>query len=151
MNDRMTSNWLEAYLTEAVRKELCTKILCTTCGALEFRQGVLSALTIATGQRPRKHIDQGNALEITRALAEIRPHGRASTVLEDGVRCILFDLWSGAPLDRSEIEMLLTGTWAGDLLRRMKEHHNERERERREHAAFQDPASVKSAVRRRSA
>jgi hypothetical protein len=45
MNGRMTSNWLEAYLMEAARKELCTKIFCTTCGALEFRQGVLSALS----------------------------------------------------------------------------------------------------------
>jgi len=26
MSGRITSNWLEAYLTEAVRKELCTKI-----------------------------------------------------------------------------------------------------------------------------
>jgi hypothetical protein len=208
----MTSNWLEAYLMEAVRKELCTKILCTTCGALEFRQGVLSALSrrhddatdldlfvkwtaaierIDEGKlvaamaerdpvqikrtysklksepgfesliqivradpanvakiaekinsthdpkvmdlsidltssishwyrydrhRPYLIIDRGDALEITRALAEITPH---DPEIAAGVMNILFDLWNG-PLDHGEIEALLAGTWAGNILRRIK-------------------------------
>jgi hypothetical protein len=46
----MTSNWLEAYLLDAVSKKLCTKIHCTTCGALDFRRGVLG---IAEGEKTR--------------------------------------------------------------------------------------------------
>jgi len=78
------------------------------------------------------------------------------------VRCILSDLWNGAPIVDSEIgsgtllphtkiEALLAGTWSGDLLRGMKEHHAEREVERRARTAFQTPANVQSDVRRRSA
>ena len=138
----MTSKWLEAYLAEAVRKKLCTKIHCTTCGAMEFRRGVLSALSIATGQHPRQCFDRESAVEIARALAEVKPNGDAPLSLEDAVRCLLVDLWSGIPLLDNDIEALLAGSWAGDILGRMKTHHEAREAERRARDEFQSPAAV---------
>ena len=40
----MEHNWLQAYLIESIDKRLCTSIYCTTCGAQEFRHGLLDAV-----------------------------------------------------------------------------------------------------------
>jgi hypothetical protein len=48
---------------------------------------------------------------------------------------------STSPLD-NEIEALLGGTWSGEVLQRMKEHHDAREAERRAREALEDPANV---------
>jgi hypothetical protein len=141
----MISNWLGAYLEEAVRKRLCTQIGCTTCGAMEFRMGVLSALA-STGKPLRRHFDRESQIEIARVLAELKPnHDDLRDPLwgqEDAVRCILCDLWSNSPLLDREIEALLAGTWAGGLLRRMKEHREARETASRARDEFQSPANV---------
>lgn len=102
----MTSNWLEAYLAEAVRKRLCTKIHCTTCGAQEFRRGVLDALSIATGRQPLQLLDRESAIEIAKALAGV---SRNHDPMEDAVRCLLVDLWSGIPLLDRDITALGAG------------------------------------------
>ncbi len=138
----MTTNWLQAYLVEAVRKKLCTTIYCTTCGAMDFRRGVLDALTGATSQPPRQHLDRETAIEIARALAGIKPDGNALRPLDDAVRCILFDLWSGIPLLDKEIEIFLAGSWAGSVLDRMKKHHEARQAACRAEAEFQASANV---------
>ena len=138
----MTPNWLEAYLVEAVGKKLCTKIGCTTCGAMEFRRGVLSGLSIATGMSLRQHFDRESNIAIARALAEVKSNTDAPRDLEDAVRCLLVDLWSGVPLLDNDIEALLTESWAGELLRRMKAHHEAKQAERRAREAFEDPLNV---------
>jgi hypothetical protein len=51
-------------------------------------------------------------------------------------------LWSGTPWFDHDIEVLLAGTWAGDILRGMKEHHEALEVERRARDEFQAPAAV---------
>ena len=134
----MTSKWLEAYLAEAVRKKLCTKIHCTTCGALEFRRGVLDALSIATGRQPLQRLDRESAIEIAKALAAVsRNHA-----MEDAVRCLLVDLWSGIPFLDRDIATLLDGSWAGNILHMMIKHHEARESDRRARDEFQSPAAV---------
>ncbi len=133
----MTTNWLQAYLIEATRKNLCTQIYCTTCGAMEFRRGVLHALASATGQPPRQHFDRESSIEIARALSRVTPDDNALVSLEKAVRCLLFDLWSGIPVLDKDLEVLLAGSWAGDVLRRMKEHHEVRQAARREAAELQ--------------
>ena len=138
----MTSKWLEAYLAEAVRKKLCTKIHCTTCGALEFRRGVLDALSIATGRQPLQRLDRESVIEIAKALAEVSRNHDTPGAMEDAVRCLLVDLWSGIPLLDRDIAALLTGSWAGDILHMMNEHHEAREADRRARDEFQSPAAV---------
>lgn len=49
----MTTNWLHAYLIESVRRNLCTKIHCTTCGAMEFRRGMHDAFRGGLQERAR--------------------------------------------------------------------------------------------------
>jgi hypothetical protein len=109
---------------------------------MEFRNGVLGALSIANNKPLREHFDGESNFEIARALAEVKPTSDAPDGLEDAVRCLLLDLWSGMPLLDKEIEALLTGSWAGELLGRMKARHEAEQAERRAREAFQDPANV---------
>jgi len=51
-------------------------------------------------------------------------------------------LWSGIAFFDNEIEKILVGTWAGEILGRMKAHHKSREADRHAREAFQDPANV---------
>jgi hypothetical protein len=137
----MTTNWLQTYLVEAVRRSLCTKIYCTTCGAMEFRRGVLVALTEATGLAPRQKMNHEAAIEITRALGAVTPDGTEGQTLEPAVRYLLFDLWSDI-FRRGEIEALLSDSWAGGVLRAMEKHNAARVAEHRDREEFQDPVRV---------
>lgn len=93
----MSENWLQTYLVESVQRQLCTRIHCTTCGAREFRLGVLNALSKAADQPPRHAFDRESVVEIARALAEVEPIPGDLEKMEDAVRCLLVDLWSGLP------------------------------------------------------
>ena len=145
----MSGNWLQAYLTDAVQRKLCTQIHCTTCGALEFRRGVLDALSGATGQPAQEHFERESAIATSTALAGVAPITDQSLDLEPAVRCLLFDLWSGVPLFDNDIESLLDGTWAGSVLARMKEHHRARVAARRTHEEFQQGAQGRRDGKRR--
>ncbi len=139
----MTSNWLEAYLVDAVTRKLCTKIGCTTCGAMEFRNGVLSASSRATGEPLRqRYDDQKNNIEIAKALAEINPSGDELFDFEHPVRLLLSDLWGGLPFLDNEIEALLAGSWAGGVLARMKAHHEAKQAKRRVQEELNNPTII---------
>jgi len=145
----VSGNWLQAYLVDAVQRKLCTQIHCTTCGALEFRRGVLDALGRATGQPAPQHFERERALEIAKALAGVTPATDQMLALESAVRCLLFDLWSGVLLFDNDIESLLDGTWAGGVLARMKEHHRARVAARRAHEEFQQGAQDRREAKKR--
>jgi len=72
----MSENWLHSYLLESVRRDLCVTIYCTTCGAREFRLGVLKALAQAEGRQPSRHYDLTSATKIAKALSEAQPGER---------------------------------------------------------------------------
>ncbi|MEK6299354.1 MAG: hypothetical protein AABO41_01420 [Acidobacteriota bacterium] len=138
----MSENWLQTYLVEAVQKQLCTQIHCTTCGAREFRLGVLNALAMATDQPPQQSFDRQSVVEIARALAEVQPVPDELEKMEDAVRCLLFDLWSGLPFIDRDVETILDGTWAGRILRGMQEHQKATQEARRELEEYEDPVNV---------
>lgn len=61
-------NWLQGYLVDAIQRNVCTKVGCTTCGAREFRTGLLAQ---AAKQMQRVHLGRLNrdgAVVIARAL-----------------------------------------------------------------------------------
>ncbi len=68
----MTPDWLQSYLVSSVSRNLCTTIHCTTCGAMDFRRGVLQAAVGSSHVDPRR-IDRADALDIAIALAGVRP------------------------------------------------------------------------------
>ncbi len=137
-----TDNWLQSYLDESVRKNLCTQIHCTTCGAMEFRKGVFDFLMQARGQQLKNASEREKPVEIAKALAKVQPTSSDLLKFEEAIRCLLFDLCSGLPFLDNEIEAILSGSWAGDVLRRMQEHHKARQAVRRARAAFEAPENV---------
>jgi hypothetical protein len=138
----MTENWLQTYLVESVQKQLCTQIHCTTCGAREFRLGVLNALAKTVHQTPQGSFDRESVVQIARALAEVRPIPDELKTMEGAVRCLLFDLWSGLPFVYREVETILDGTWAGGVLVGMQEHHTATQEARRKLEEYEDPVNV---------
>ncbi len=139
------AGWLQDYLTGAVGRNLCTRIHCTTCGAIEFRQGLLSELTRVTSRQGLEKLDHRSAVEIARSLALVHPVGVARYRVEEAVRLVLFDIWYAVGEEARERDLgpVLAGTWAGSVLERMKAHHQERMEARRAFAESQDPERVR--------
>ena len=137
----MSGNWLQAYLAASTRRNLCTRIHCTTCGALEFRYGVLDALSQAMGRPPQRHLDRVAGLDVARGLAVIAS-AAAREISEEAVRCILFDLWSRVPMSVEELHSLLGRTWSGQVLKRMQQHYAARLTAQRARATDEDPQAV---------
>ncbi len=136
----MTGNWLHAYLVAAVGRNLCTRIHCTTCGATEFRHGLLRALATATNRPPSRTYTPQVAVDVARALADTRPSDAEAIQLEEAGRCVVFDICSA--IGEVEAEQLLGQGWGGDVLRRMQEHHRRVTAARRAKAEYEDPARV---------
>lgn len=140
----MTTSWLQAYLVEATSKKLCTKIHCTTCGAKAFRLGVLNALAESTGQPSKAAYDQEACVEVARALSTLSPDGTSQREVADAVRCILADICTGIPLLDMEVGRLFADSWAGEILRKMLEHHEAVQATRRAKEEYDSPASVQA-------
>lgn len=139
----MSDNWLQIYLVDSVHKNLCTTIHCTTCRAGEFRHGVLNALAKAADQPSRQSLDRECVVEIARVLAEVQPiPAELEKKIEDAVRCLLFDLWSGIPFMDREVETILNGTWPGRVLHGMQQHHRATQEARRKLQEYDDPVNV---------
>jgi hypothetical protein len=139
-------DWLQPYLLESIRKRVCTTIRCTTCGAQEFRRGLLSAVAAATDRPLVPRLDRDGALVVARALARVQPARDDAWRLEATVRLVLFDIWYAIDeftADR-ELEPILVGTWGGEVLARMKAHHAAREAARRRFEESQDPIIVQA-------
>ena len=146
-NTVMSSRWLQAYLAAAVRKDLCTKIYCTTCGAMEFRRGVVNAFARATGSPFSDGMCMFNAFAIAGALSEVRPVDPADSKLVGAARCLLFDICK--TIGEAETEQVLGDSWGGNVLRGMQEHDDARQAESRVRAADEIDARKRREERKR--
>lgn len=132
-------NWLQRYLADAIKRNLCTRIRCTTCGTMEFWDGLLAA-TVA-GQRdaaergPVLARGRGGPEALTALLAATAlalPHVKPEPGVEgrytEAVRLILYNFWSLAGSSRFDRELApaLRGTWSGQVLVSMAAHHASR-------------------------
>lgn len=140
-------NWLQGYLVDAIQRNVCTKVGCTTCGAREFRTGLLAQ---AAKQMQRVHLGRLNrdgAVVIARALNCLIPPDTVPVErFEAAVRLILTSIWAvlgEVDADRL-IEPLLSESWAGDLLARMKRHYAAVVEERKRFEEEQDPVRVEA-------
>ena len=138
-------NWLQEYLLRSVEKNLCTKIHCTTCGALDFRRGLLSALAGQESVPVPAVFDRDVATAIAHALVSVGPVDRADADFESAVRCILFDLWNVARsnLALDELERILDGSWSGRVLDAMKRHSEAIRSEQTARAEYQSPEGAR--------
>jgi hypothetical protein len=92
---------------------LCTKIHCTTCGARDFRIGLLNQLQASTGIPAHGLFTAKAALALGEALAGIE--AESSLEIEDAIRCILYDAWNVLPHTTFEQEFVprLASSWSG--------------------------------------
>lgn len=144
-------DWLEFFIVESLNRQLCTKIMCTTCGALEFRMGLMLSLAQAAGQPLASEFDLARAGVLARGLARLKPPLDRSSNWEQAVRLMLFEVWrsvGSATADR-KVEPLLTGSWAGEVLAGMKTHERLRQEARQRHAETQGRQQRERAERLR--
>jgi hypothetical protein len=119
-------NWLEAYLLDCIQRNVCTKVGCTTCGAREFRTGLLAETAKQMHSLHLSRLTPASAAFIGQALAGVAPRdGVPDERLESAVRLILTDVWATLGESNAErtIAPLLSGSSCGDLLLRMQRHH----------------------------
>jgi hypothetical protein len=129
---RAGRDWLRPYLEAALQNSLCISSHCGLCGSLPFQTGLAQ---LACGNRPSeiltidqdRWIDSDASLKIADALARLkRPTESAERVrrpppFERAVRVVIEFLLSRSEADLDiEIQPRLAGSWAGDILARMR-------------------------------
>jgi len=141
--------WLHGFIDAAVEEGLCTKTNCTTCGAREFRIGLLSLLELETGRDNRGRIGREEASALAQELASVRPSKERESGFESATRCLLYEIWLNLrnPGIDGIVEPAILGTWSGRVLERMQAHHRERIEAQRRRREEVNPTNV---LRRRS-
>ncbi|MFC1805392.1 hypothetical protein ACFL09_00230 [Planctomycetota bacterium] len=140
------SPWLADYLDDAVARRLCVKVFCTTCGAMEFRQGLYARAASAVGLPFGDREDVRVLSELIGQLASLNPDGERGRRWLSAVRLIFCEVWSsvGRPTGECVYQPMLEGTWAGDVLRAMQEHHRGRMEDRRQHDLASSPEAAQA-------
>jgi hypothetical protein len=138
----MEDNWLQSYLTEALEKKYCIRAHCTTCGASEFKRGLLDALARASGEQQKLEFDGESILAIGRALAQVSPDLNERMSFEYIIRQLITMLWSDIPLFDNQLEDLLIGSYAGYILEAMKKHYAEEIKSRRQKEEYERPINA---------
>ena len=123
----MTSDWLSDYLRDCTGRNVCTRIHCTTCGTHEFRSGLAKGLGLAATPSRYAGFEREQVLEIASSLGGILSPMLSPLAWEETVRFIIMILWTGSPILDQEVEKQLVGSWAGEVLQRMKAHHAQRQ------------------------
>lgn len=111
--------WLQSLLRKAIDEHWCTQINCTTCGSDQLRAALDPYLRTS-----------GDAKLIIGGLKECEAPRAAAYAFEEAVRWVLYAVWArfGERFDAD-----LEGTYAGQVLTRMQEHHAQRMNARRIH------------------
>jgi hypothetical protein len=142
-------NRLRNYLDDAVRQNLCTHIHCTTCGAMGFRQGLWNVI----GSKSKRDFGPmlGNAKTLAEQMVGMEKQDGYGYEHERAVRLMLFEIWPflGSEEGESELESMLHGTWAGEVLARMKAHSAARREARRTHEQRQANAPRRREEKKR--
>jgi hypothetical protein len=136
--------WLASYLALAVREGVCTRIFCTTCGALGFRRGLLERAAHRIGRPDLQQFNPAACVEILNGLAVVPRGSDRADAAEAAVRCVLFDVWrclGDADFDLHAAS--LRETWAGEVLERMRAHHRARLAARCAYAEANSPERIK--------
>lgn len=145
----MDATWLQRYVEDAIERGLCTQIHCTTCGATEFRRGLWAAI----GGKSKGDLGPvfGNATALAQLMVGLEKKDGYTYAYEKAVRLMLFEIWPflGREEGESELESMLDGTWAGEVLARMKAHWTTRRESQRAHAEREANALRRREARKR--
>lgn len=139
--------WLHRYVQDAVRRKLCTKVYCTTCGSTEFRDGWRAALAWASRYCANDRVERARVLAA--GLARVQPESQEQEGrVEDAVRLLLFKMRSEGSLMIPACREILNGSWAGRVLVRMEEHYRA-DRDRAAKAVLSQEELQAAAAKRR--
>lgn len=130
------SHWLAVFLDEAIRKNLCIKIHCTTCGTQEFRNSLLKAYATSSGRTDLEYMNTETAQSLARELKEFNPPAEANYKYEPVLRFIIYDLWQ---VLMGTVKGYLGESFAGHVYEKMDVHYRIRLDEQRHHAEMNDP------------
>ena len=122
-------NWLQEHFAESIAKDRCMRLGCTTCGALEFR-------------RPYRNRPPD---ELASELARVVPPDLDRWAWTDPARIVIGGLLSIGEVD---LDAALEGSWAGGVLRAMREHEQRRGLARAEEELRSEKRGAIAAARR---
>lgn len=113
------AKWLQSLLRQAIDEHWCTRINCTTCGSDQLRAALDPYLRTSA-----------DAKLVVGGLSECEPPSAHVHAFEEAVRWVLYAVWVrfGEHFDSD-----MNGTYAGQVLTRMREHHAHRMNARRIH------------------
>lgn len=132
--DYSDSKWLQRLLAVAATENWCTSINCSTCASEQLR--------LALGLIKKSKRNSVVFLPLSREKAELliaglrlcEPIPQHDRKFEEFVRWVIYQVWSAFG---DELFEALAGTWSGDMLARMRAHHQRRLEARRLHQSRQ--------------
>src|SRR5262245_17708522 len=138
--------WLGDYLADAIERRLCARVGCTTCGTMEFRQGLYSRAARAVGLAANARKNERILAELITQLALLSPTTADQREWFDAVRLIFCEIWFavGAHTAERVYQPMLEGTWAGSVLYRMQEHHRRLTEQRRQCELANSPEVIQA-------
>ena len=114
-------DWLQRFIADARRRNLCTRIGCTTCGAHEFRSGLMAQLGVPESELtavPLSPLSTDRAEGLLDLMSELKPPERDMSIYSEPMRLMISECWSA--LGREALPAMqdrLGQSWAGDVLR----------------------------------
>ncbi len=126
--------WLQHLLERAIAERWCTRTNCGTCASEQLRQA-LGLLDKSPLGPPRfLPVTPDYAEAMVDGLRACAPQANMTHLLEEGARWVLYEVWRNFG---DTYFSNLDGTWAGEVLDRMRSHYQRRRDARRIHDARQ--------------
>ena len=130
------SSWLQNLIIDAVERNLCTQIHCTTCGAMEFR----NAFSKLSQQNANGELSvTSRTSSIIQALRQIPCNADPHWI--QPMRLVVYEL-NKQTKNQNQLCTELEGCWAGDILKAMILHYNERLEATAAHEQFCSPEAA---------
>jgi hypothetical protein len=112
------SAWLEARISEAVANDWCLRINCGTCAGQDFRAAI--GYPLVRNENGWRRLDPRERIDLINALRGLPEPPQA----EEGVRWLLYQIWL-ADTSHADTTLfpMLKGSFAAEVLERMRRHH----------------------------
>lgn len=129
IDHKSPENWLQPYIEAVIARGLCVRITCGTCGSMPFKDGFV--MLASDGRRGIGNVDIETMRTVAAALVLVEPAAHNRDQLQDFERAamsIIYFIWSRSPGFDRWAPQLLSGSWAGTILDRMRRHYGGRRR-----------------------
>ncbi len=114
-------DWLQRFISAALRRNLCTRIGCTTCGAHEFRSGLMAQLGVPLSELtavPLSPLSVDRAERLLDLMSELKPPEPDMTFYSEPMQLMISEC--RCALGREALPAMqdrLGQSWAGHVLR----------------------------------